>query len=365
MITALLEIFLTVGVGQGVIFALLLLFKKQGNRPANLLLAAFILSLVIPLWNNYVFIFHQALASLTLQSTLFYLPGIFGPLLYGYVLAVTHADKPNVKTMLALLVIPILGSLIKIYHFHVSANGLSQVAWYLWYLVVDVQILLCLYAAHHHLKQHQQTLQQNVADVERDKLDWLNLLLIGYFLLLLLEFSRTGVKLAGLSYLETMHMTVAVCNALFIFLLGFWGLTKPQIHFQNLVIKANIKYDKSTLSPEKAQQILTQLQQLMASDELFLESDISLVSLAQHLDVTPHHLSQVLNQRLQQNFYDFINSARIDKAKQMLSDKRFANLAIIDIAFQVGFNNKTSFNNAFKKYTKVTPGHFRTNFLDA
>ena len=100
----------------------------------------------------------------------------------------------------------------------------------------------------------------------------------------------------------------------------------------------------------------------MKNEELFLDNEISLLSLSKKLNVTPHHLSQALNEQLNQSFYDFINSARILRAKEMLSDPSFHKMAIIDVAYQVGFNNKTTFNNAFKKHTQLTPSKFRAGF---
>ena len=81
--------------------------------------------------------------------------------------------------------------------------------------------------------------------------------------------------------------------------------------------------------------------------------------LAGDLGLSVHYLSEVLNSRLKQNFSDLINSYRIKEAIKMLKDPNYENEKIINIAYDSGFNNKASFNNAFKKYTGMTPGKYK------
>ena len=74
-------------------------------------------------------------------------------------------------------------------------------------------------------------------------------------------------------------------------------------------------------------------------------------------------MSQLLNEKIQQSFYEYINEARAVEAAKMLECKEFSHLAVIDVAYQCGFNNKSSFNNAFKKHFKLPPGQYRKHTL--
>lgn len=65
------------------------------------------------------------------------------------------------------------------------------------------------------------------------------------------------------------------------------------------------------------------------------------------------------------NFFEYINSLRITEAMELLKDKGKSRLTIIEVAYQVGFNNKVSFNAAFKKQTGVTPTEYRKQHLNA
>ncbi len=362
MIDELLKIILLLSVGQGLTLSLLLVFKKKGDRSANVILAAFIFLVIIPLWNEYVSFLPETLHFLIFHPTMFYLQFLYGPLLYLYTVHYTKSDKLPVYTYLLLLSGPVFGSLFKASHFYFFEGGLSRNTWYLFFILVNAQIGACLFASWLRLKQHNRDIKQNLSNLDKSKLDWLKILLYSYALLLVIDYMLISSKIMGLPELELVRLAVTLSECLFIFFIGFWGISKPEVHFEQVLVKANRKYDNSTLSEQNAVELISRLKGLMQSEALFLDNEISLLALAERLTVSPHHLSQALNEQLKQNFYDFINSARINKAKDMLEDPGFKKLAIIDIAYQVGFNNKTSFNNAFKKYTQNTPSQYRANF---
>ena len=97
----------------------------------------------------------------------------------------------------------------------------------------------------------------------------------------------------------------------------------------------------------------------MKNDKPFLDPALCLSDLASKLSIPPHHLSQVLNTCFNQNFFDFINSYRIKESKELLSIQAPIKKTILEIIYETGFNSKSVFNNAFKKYTGMTPSQFR------
>jgi AraC-like DNA-binding protein len=122
------------------------------------------------------------------------------------------------------------------------------------------------------------------------------------------------------------------------------------------------KYEKSGLTETKAKQFLTALQQLMESEKPYLNSELTLLQLAEMLVISPHNLSEIINTRQQQNFFDFVNSYRVEKARRDLIDPTKQHLKILSIAFEAGFNSKTAFNTIFKKFTNLTPSEYRQRF---
>lgn len=358
--TEILKIILLLSVGQGLALALLLLFKSKGNLWANRMLSFFILLVIIPLWNEYISFLPTSFNSLILHSNLFYIQFLYGPLLFLYTVHLTKSSKLSMENYIFLAIGPVFGSIFMISHSYFSNNGFDSLTWYLFFMSVIIQIAICLSASWFRLKRHNRDIKQNLSNLEKAKLNWLKLLIICYAILLVIDSMLITSKVMHLPTLDSMRLVVSISECLFIFFIGFLGISKPEIHFEQVLIKANRKYDNSSLSHTSAKALIDRLMKLMNTEELYLENDISLVSLASSLNTTPHHLSQAINQLLNQNFYDFINSARIERAKAMLSSAKFKHLPIIDIAYQVGFNNKTSFTNAFKKYNQLTPTQYKS-----
>ena len=134
------------------------------------------------------------------------------------------------------------------------------------------------------------------------------------------------------------------------------------IKFPNLIFKYNLsdgveKYQKSSLAANVSQVYLQQLQDLIEKEKLYLNRELRLKDLADELGISTHHLSQAINENLNKNFFELINEYRVEAAKNKITNE--AEKSILQVAFEVGFNNKVSFNNAFKKYVGMTPTRYR------
>lgn len=119
------------------------------------------------------------------------------------------------------------------------------------------------------------------------------------------------------------------------------------------------KYERSSLSDEEARTIYDRLVDRMQADRLFLRRQLKLRDVAAHVEVSPHHLSQAINQHGEQNFFDFVNRFRVQEAQRLLSGPGAMQLTLLAVGFDAGFNNKASFNAAFRKFTGETPSAFR------
>ena len=119
------------------------------------------------------------------------------------------------------------------------------------------------------------------------------------------------------------------------------------------------KYGKSALPDEVEDAVLIKLTQLLETEKPYLDSDLSLPKLADLLNTTPHHLSQLLNDRLGQNFFDWLATHRIAEAQILLNNPAIIHLKIDEIAERVGYNSTSAFHTAFKRLTDQTPAQFR------
>ena len=101
----------------------------------------------------------------------------------------------------------------------------------------------------------------------------------------------------------------------------------------------------------------------MENEKVYRDPELSLQSLAEKTSVSPHVLSQVLNEKLNKNFPDFINWYRIEEARKILASPRGSQKKIANVAYDVGFNTIITFYNAFKKYTKMTPSQYKKEII--
>ena len=123
--------------------------------------------------------------------------------------------------------------------------------------------------------------------------------------------------------------------------------------------EAKEKYKTSGLTPEMAEKTLEKLLEIMEKEKPYLDPDLTLKKLSEKLFVHYNHLSQVINEKLNQTSTDFINKYRIGEAKKRLSDIENKEKTILEIAYDCGFYSKSVFNTAFKKITGKTPSQFR------
>ena len=97
----------------------------------------------------------------------------------------------------------------------------------------------------------------------------------------------------------------------------------------------------------------------MTEEKPYLDPELSLQKLAHRLGITKEDLSQIINERLDCNFKNFINEYRIREAKEKLLDPKENEFVLMKIAFDVGFNSKSVFNASFKKFTGMSPSQYR------
>jgi YesN/AraC family two-component response regulator len=121
------------------------------------------------------------------------------------------------------------------------------------------------------------------------------------------------------------------------------------------------KYLKSGLTPSLSVELKEELINLFTVQKVYRDSSLNLETLSEKLNTTRHNTSQIINEHFDMNFFELINKFRIDEAIDLLIEDKNGNLNIIDIAYEVGYNNKVTFNKAFKKTTSLTP----TEFIDS
>ncbi|MFD2568853.1 AraC family transcriptional regulator [Pseudotenacibaculum haliotis] len=129
-----------------------------------------------------------------------------------------------------------------------------------------------------------------------------------------------------------------------------------------LPITETKRYQSSSLKEQEKSSSLEVLEKLMSTEEPYLKNDLRLKDLSTMSGINRHHLSQLINEHYQCSFFDFINQQRVKKAEELI--EQFPKKNLLQIAFEAGFNNKTSFVNAFKKFNGHTPSAFRKQYTN-
>lgn len=115
----------------------------------------------------------------------------------------------------------------------------------------------------------------------------------------------------------------------------------------------------SSLNPEETGEYIRKLRYLLEVDNVYKDPDLTIKMLATKLAISPRYLSEIINDELKMNFYEFINEYRIKQAQLILKAPETRDRSVIDIASDVGYNSKSAFNRAFKLFSGVTPSEFR------
>ncbi|MEL6254075.1 MAG: helix-turn-helix domain-containing protein [Bacteroidota bacterium] len=125
--------------------------------------------------------------------------------------------------------------------------------------------------------------------------------------------------------------------------------------------KESKRYNGKKIEGQKADELIEKLKGKVEAEQLFLQPNLKLEELARSLNISRHQLSQLLNDNLGKSYSLFINEYRIEYAKGLLLQEE--NLSIEAIAYEVGFNSKSSFYSIFKKLSGETPANFKARQL--
>lgn len=391
-----LQIIPILGCVQGYIFCIILLANKHLDWHKSIFLCAHLFSasslLLLPFieqncgW-NYAWT-ADSLIWISVPSTYFYLHMFSHPEAFR-------------KDIIQLLCITIVAYVIEYWFFVYKANvkvidGEAEL------LHSDVHLLLTIgkfivffgyfFATMRLFRQHQHFIKDNFSNTKHYDLKWVrnmlfwNGLLIGYALIaFILSYIIDGFTI-GKS-----NMTAYWVLILYIYYASINGFRQKDIHIEvntasvtdkvEIISKPEVdemakpqhdlppitetepsnektKYQRSKLSDLEAKKIIEKVVSVLEKEELFLEPELTLQDLADKTKEPAYLISQSLNQSLGKSFYDLVNNYRVEKAKQLLTDPNKQHLTALSIAFEAGFNSKTTFNNVFKKLAGSTPTEF-------
>jgi len=221
--------------------------------------------------------------------------------------------------------------------------------------------------------QHQRKIKAHFSYREGINLNWLRncILGIGIFFLTasIVVLLREGMGMIFSFNADYIFYTVII---VFIFYLGYFGIRHQDMFTHNpetennryqkageekyKPIQTEQKYKRSGLKPDLLSELHKKLIKHMEEAQPYLDPKLNLAGLAAQLEISPNQLSQVINQKEQVNFHDFVNQYRIEEFVKRASQN--TSFSLLAHALDAGFNSKSSFNGIFKKHTGMPPSQY-------
>jgi AraC-like DNA-binding protein len=347
-----------------------LLLSKPNKSSADKILAIWLLVIGIHLFLFYLRFDEKYSLIPFLTGLDIPFPLLHGPFLYLYVAVITN-QQPKFTSLKYLHFIPFLVSLSIISPFlllpidlkeqtfknegqgyekfmliHLITILLSGFIYFSWSLVL--------------LRNHRRKIGNYFSNKEKINLNWLRYLIYSI-----------GTIWLVVAFLDELFIFGSV--VVFVLLIGFVGIKQTQIFSSRMgsIVRDNDKensgnqqnektnkYGNSGVTDELSERIYNDLISIMNDKAIYKDNNISLISLAGMLKTRPNYLSQIINEKTGNNFYNFINNWRIKEFKRLIALPENSKEKILSIAFDCGFNSKSSFHKYFKQATGQTPTEY-------
>lgn len=220
------------------------------------------------------------------------------------------------------------------------------------------------------LSDHKRLVEDNFSNDNRISLEWLKYWIYGVALLYLTAVATIMIRDGlGLTFPFNTDLLVYILMVFYVICIGFFGIRHQNIFVADPASAAaplvrstsQAEYQKSGLKSDVAETVREKLQEFMLTKKPHLDPQLTLNELARAMDVSPNHLSQIINQYENVNFHDFINGYRVEAFIQKASANQA--YSILAHAYDAGFNSKSTFNSVFKKLKGHTPSRYMSELL--
>lgn len=225
------------------------------------------------------------------------------------------------------------------------------------------QLILYWFLSYFKLQKHQKKIQLFASNTDAIDLNWLKYFLWGIAVMI--------ITLIAEFYVNNPHVFeyASVAYLIATYILAYYALQQKEIFAFDNEEREDIKEIIEETTPFQKQERFSETQlhalknrllALMNDGKIHLEEDLNLPKLAQHMAISTHDLSYLLNDGFGQSFFEFINTYRVEEAKQLLLSEKHTHLNMVGIAYAAGFSSKTTFYTTFKKMTQQSPTEFQT-----
>jgi AraC-like DNA-binding protein len=368
-INAIVNFLLIAGVIQGFIFNLVtLLFRKRFS--------------IVVLYLNLVVLFISLnnlqawLIEVGYSSDLFYIKNMLVPwyffilpMFYAFIIHFLEVDKTIigfVKFAIVVFVAEILLRSAVIYHVYYNVPD-QDIALINQYTMIEDIFNLALSIAIFYKAIELVFKRENVYQsmLSYDDLKWLKLFFkVGGLVMVFWVFAKMADFMFGIKW---GYSVLRLGTSVLLYWIGYQGLYRYNIVQDRIQLRKRIATSNKFIGigaiatsnvDDKHREEFKKVHDLVVSEKKYLEPELSMSSLAETLSISPSHLSKLVNNHSGFSFSDYINSLRVEQAKKLLADPNFNNYTMVAIGLECGFNSRSTFYAAFKKFTAATPTEY-------
>ncbi|MBP0905028.1 helix-turn-helix domain-containing protein [Mariniflexile gromovii] len=285
----------------------------------------------------------------------------FTPILFYFIVLFYSNPKLQLKKIIfPHFILPII-YIALLYAFSISHY---QIINYILLVLMLGQTFFYITASYFMIRKHKKFVMLYSSQTNEIDLTWLERIAVG-----LLVCVSIIILYNVFFNFERLNLALNVIILIAIFYSAFHCMRQKEIYpFKEEKIKEIISLNteseidgslKKIVSDEELIIFKSELSQLMQNKKPYLNSNLNLLNLAELFETSPHKLSYIINSGFNMNFYNFINKYRVEEAKSLLLNAKMDQYSLIAVAFEAGFNSKTTFNTTFKKFTNQTPSDFK------
>lgn len=355
------------GITQGVFVVAILNNKTARKSRASRFLSVLLLSLSFSIAHIFfagAVINHLSAQVYSLGDPTFFL---IAPLLWFYTMELT-GQRLRFLWNLVLHFLPFLLIIFLSLTLHRIAP--DSLIWFLnqhyriinivFWAIVVIQFSAYQVMIHKKWRAYHELIQQEVSNTENVDISWVRFFMI-VFLIINLFFLFSLFAAIHLKNGAWHPKTTAFIFSLSIFALGYKGILQKELFQRNEEVKQDRTGQPLSVFNTPDQSLIDRLLHHMEEQSPYLDPELTLTRLAKDLNISRSQLSQVINDGIGDNFYDFINKYRVEQVKKLIVDPKMKNFNMLGIALEAGFKSKSTFNLIFKRFTGLTPTEYRKN----
>lgn len=345
---------------QGIILTGIFLFRKRGNALSNRLFAIIIFIYLINLFTSFARSRYQFISFLDYHKIIYIslqFAYLVGPLLYLFANNLNNASyKISVKFLFHLLPFVII---VTYALFEVAAKK-QFIIWqsdlYTFNMfAILIQLTIYIYLTIKIVLNKEKSFKKQTKDYN---LDWIKIMIIGYIVIWFVQLNSFAIlllfrKINWCAYTESVYNTIVFILINFIVIIG---LINPKL------LEFNVKKKSARLSTQDIHEYSENIISMLKQDKLYRNPELSIAQLSEILKINKRYVSEIINTAFGKSFIDLINEHRIKESISLIKSNTERVCSIKKICYDVGFNSRTAFNYAFKKYTGLSPSEFRKKY---